>query len=352
MKMLALTISVGMVLLISLACIFTTSATNATDTPKTVPTPVQDGFPKATATLALKPTAPVAPESTVTLVIEPTITTDHSLGHIVFEFCKSVSSIGGGMNCGISIMNADGSGVREITDFDGDSEPFLSPDGTRVVFVSSKRDGNYEIYLINTDGSGLTRLTNNPELDLDPTWSPDGSQIIYTSSGIINVMGVDGSNPHPLSNVSAGFPSWSPDGRQVLFLTGNLYNILNIMDANGSHARVIHTSQVYEMKSPVMSPDGSKIAFLTQKTQDGYVEVDVIDKDGKNQLSLTDGYQLTYGGLSWSPDGQQLIFTMVGDGKTHQGWPPSLLFIVNADGSGLHKLNASCAACAWPNWGQ
>jgi Tol biopolymer transport system component len=340
MKKLALTVSVGMVLLISLACVFTTSATNATDTPKTGATPVQGGLPKATANLAL----------------EPTITTDHGVGHIVFESCKNISSIGNGMDCGISIMNADGSGMRQLTDLDGDTEPFLSPDGTRVAFVSDKRDGNYEIYVIHTDGSGLTRLTTNPGFDLQPSWSPDGSQIVYLScsgnSGCkINVMGADGSNSHPLSNFNASFPRWSLDGRQILFVTGDMGNTLNIMDADGTHAQVIHTDQVYEVKSPVLSPDGSKIAFLTQKNPDDPVEVDVIDKDGKNQHSLTDGYNLTYGGLSWSPDGQQLIFTMIGDGKSNQGFPPDQLFFVNADGSGLHKLNAPCFFCVWADWG-
>jgi Tol biopolymer transport system component len=351
MKKLALTVSVCLVLVISLACVFSASGTNATVTPGTRSTPVHTGLPKTTATLPLKPTATLPLEPTATLALEPTVTTDHGVGHIVFESCKSASSMGNGMDCGISIMNADGSDMRQLTDLDGDTSPSLSPDGTRVTFVSDKRDGNYEIYLIHTDGSGLARLTTNPGLDLQPSWSPDGSQIMYSSAGYIYMVGVDGSNPHPVSNFNASFPRWSPDGRQILFVTGDLGNILNIMDADGTHAQVIKTNQVHMIRSPVMSPDGSKIAFLTQKNPDDLVEVDVIDKDGKNQHSLTDGYQLTYGGLSWSPDGQQLIFTMSGDGKSSQGFPPSQLFFVNADGSGLHKLDASCFYCVWADWG-
>jgi Tol biopolymer transport system component len=123
------------------------------------------------------------------------------------------------------------------------------------------------------------------------------------------------------------------------------------MDADGTHVQVINTNPAYLIRSPVMSPDGSKVAFLTQRNRDALAEVDIIDINWKNQHSLTDGYQLTYGGLSWSPDGQQLIFSMNGDGMNSQGFPPAQLFFVNADGSDLHKLNETCSYCVWADWG-
>jgi Tol biopolymer transport system component len=255
----------------------------------------------------------------------------------------------------IYIMDADGGSMRQLTYLDDDSSPTLSPDGTQVAFVSLRRNGNYEIYVINTDGSGLNRLTTNPGSDMRPAWSPDGSQIVYTSCSDnsqcnIIVMGADGSNPHSFSNSNASFPRWSPDGSQIVFTTfqNNVSN-LNIMIADGSNAQVIKTNQAHLIYSPVWSPDGSKIAFLNQKTIDDPVEVDVIDKDGKNQHSLTVGYYVNFGGLSWSPDGRKLIFTMNGDGKSGQG--DSQLYIVNADGSDLHKLDAPCTYCYGADWG-
>ena len=63
-------------------------------------------------------------------------------------------------------MNADGSGITRLTNHpELDSNPAWSPDGRRLAFHSS-RDGNWEIYVMNADGSGITRLTNHPELDL------------------------------------------------------------------------------------------------------------------------------------------------------------------------------------------
>ena len=58
--------------------------------------------------------------------------------------------------------------------------PTWSPDGSKIAFHST-RDGNNEIYVMNADGSGQTRLTNNPAAGLLPAWSPDGIKIAFTS---------------------------------------------------------------------------------------------------------------------------------------------------------------------------
>jgi Tol biopolymer transport system component len=102
-----------------------------------------------------------------------------------------------------------------------------------------------------------------------------------------------------------------------------------------------------------MSPghrDGSQIAFISQKTLIDEPEIDIIDKDGSNQHSLTSGYHVIFAGLSWSPDGQKLMFSMRGDGTSLKGNPQ--LYVVNADGSGLHKFNAPCTYCYGADWGQ
>ena len=61
-----------------------------------------------------------------------------------------------------------------------DWQPAWSPDGQRVVF-SSYRDENWEIYVVNSDGSSLVRLTEHPESDFSPVWSPDGRQVLFAS---------------------------------------------------------------------------------------------------------------------------------------------------------------------------
>ena len=79
-------------------------------------------------------------------------------------------------------MNPDGSRVTRLTfNVADDDEPSWSPDRRKIVFQSS-RDGNNEIYVINSDGSKQTRITNNPAVDLHPTWSPDGTKITFSST--------------------------------------------------------------------------------------------------------------------------------------------------------------------------
>lgn len=71
--------------------------------------------------------------------------------------------------------------IQPLTDLNEDTAPALSPDGRKVAFMS-RRDGNWEIYLINADGSGLQRLTNNPAEDGLPAWSPDGRALAFVSN--------------------------------------------------------------------------------------------------------------------------------------------------------------------------
>ena len=75
-------------------------------------------------------------------------------------------------NWEIYVMNDDGSGQRRLTNnTDTDVSPSWSPDGKKIAFASD-RDGNREIYVMNADGSGQTRLTNNTDTDVSPSWSP------------------------------------------------------------------------------------------------------------------------------------------------------------------------------------
>ncbi|MCL5074000.1 MAG: DUF5050 domain-containing protein [Actinobacteria bacterium] len=141
----------------------------------------------------------------------------------------------------IYIMNVDGSGQTRLTNNPAaDDYPSFSPDGSKIIFAST-RDGNWEIYIMNADGSGQTRLTNNSVFDEYPCFSPDGTKIAFTSyrdaSYEIYIMNADGSGQTNLTNNPAfdGCPSFSPDGSKIAFASfrdGN-YEIY-IMNADGS----------------------------------------------------------------------------------------------------------------------
>ncbi|MCH8045289.1 MAG: PD40 domain-containing protein [Planctomycetes bacterium] len=81
----------------------------------------------------------------------------------------------------IYLMNADGSNQQRLTDSPGiDAHPVFSPDGRRIAFTSN-RDGNYEIYVMNADGKNVRRVTNNSERDDHPCWHPSGKQLVMVS---------------------------------------------------------------------------------------------------------------------------------------------------------------------------
>ncbi len=226
-----------------------------------------------------------------------------------------------------------------------DASPAWSPDARSIAF-SSDRDGNIQIYVMNTDGSGVVRLAQTDAHDSFPAWSPDGRRIAFgsrsTLSNEIYVMNADGSDVSRLTYDVAGEgrPAWSPDGGHILFqshLDGNVELI--VMNADGSGVTRL-TRNVIDDVTPAWSPDGRRIAFASGPRENRDIYVMNADGSGVTRLTHNGGTDLF---PSWSPDGRRIAFHSNRDGNME-------IYAINADGSGVTRLTYNQAGNFSPAW--
>lgn len=161
----------------------------------------------------------------------------------------------------------------------------------KILFYSD-RDGDYEIYVMNSDGSNVTRLTNHPAPDTPISWSPDGTKILFVSDRDgpeeIYIMNPDGTGQTNLTNDSARdtSPDWSPDGTTIAFMSNREGNFqIYVMNADGSGVTRL-TFNSAEDGGPRWSPDGTNIVFTSDR--DGFKrQIYVMNTDGSQQTRLT-----------------------------------------------------------------
>lgn len=298
----------------------------------------------------------------------------------------------------------------------GDSTVGPEPEPAEFLLFLSTRDGAVDqlgrpmsdIYRINADGSGATRLTHDPALHYyHMSLSPDGRRVAFARVCEIRVMHAEGTGHATLAGGPEhgcnGMPRWSPDGRLLAFASnregrriggyGGLYDVY-VMNADGTGQRnvspalserlgtnvhvigwspagevVVHTdgptaggrnTWVYLIRpdgtglrplfdqandhSPAWSPDGSRVAFISER--DGRRRLYLMNADGTGVHPLTDHsgddhLTTTYGGFTtvyaeispWSPDGQRIAFTRF---TAVPDW--GTLHTVGANGTGLRRL--------------
>jgi len=214
------------------------------------------------------------------------------------------------------------------------AQPGLSTQPLPGIAFVSQRDGNWEIYVVQADGSGLTRLTDNDVVDSEPAWSPDGKQIAYRSrldgSSDIFIMGADGSDPvnlirDPAESWDDEFaPSFRPGTDELALYTdrppfdtecrvGGVHQ-LAFMTIDGGAESITHARfALGENQSLAWSPDGSTLAF-SQICNGAVPGLYLWDSAMQTVEPLTpDGTLAVY--PAWSPDGRQLAFVGGEDGN-------------------------------------
>lgn len=181
---------------------------------------------------------------------------------------------------------------RKLTDNNAaDSFPQLNLGATEVTFASN-RDGNFEIYRINVDGTNAVRLTSHPFTDTMPVWSPDGQQIAFVSTRTGNAelfrMNRDGTALTQITNDGADdiYPSWSSVGNRLAWVRRNgTQRTLWVANADGSNAHAI-TGALPWLAHPVWSPGGDRLAFDYDASGDGWNDLALINADGSGLTVL------------------------------------------------------------------
>ncbi len=263
----------------------------------------------------------------------------------------------------IYIMNANGTNQTRLTNnASNDWYPVFSPDGTQIAFFSMRNGGN-EIFIMNSDGTGQTQLTTGANHyqywyendDNAPVFSPDGNQIIFGGSAAGNLEIYTFRFPDTIGDAcdcqtdtfctavlyctnnatpDADCPA-DTDGDGVVDPADNCPTVANPGQENTDALNLINlTNNPSNNSTARFSPDGTKIAFLSDR--DGNSEIYIMNTDGSAQTNLTNNPAGDYN-PEFSPDGTKIAFYSDRDGASE-------IYIMNTDGSAQTNLTNNPAA--------
>lgn len=256
----------------------------------------------------------------------------------------------------IYVMNSDGSDERNLTnDPDDDFDPDWSPDGSQLAFASNRTD-QVQIYVMDADGSNLRQLTSGSQGGQSPRWSRDGQRIVFTQAGSLAVINVDGSDlqvimeaepeataePCRAGSFAGG---WSPGDEEITYYAASVSRgegQVCTIKADGTDIQVVVAEAEVFAVEPVWSPDGRYIAYRV--IEENIHDIKVVDMETGETTNLTDDADLDIE-PDWSPDSEWITF-----GSLRQGEPNFDIFIMRRDGTGVRRLTDDPTKESNPVW--
>jgi len=220
--------------------------------------------------------------------------------------------------------------------------PQWSPDGKRIAYSVASSGTESDLYVVNADGSGVLQLTNQPGLESQPTWTPDSRSIAYMHSVVggsvdpssigLSVVNADGSGNRliPTSKAPENV-AWSLDGKRVAFDDG-----IDVWVMNSDGTQQIKITAACPdgnacadpyFRNPSWSPDGQKLAYST------YSALVIANSDGSSPTRVN--LRQFNGAKRWSPDGSRILFGAIQAEDPY--WPS--LFIVDRAGTNLQQIS-------------
>lgn len=236
-----------------------------------------------------------------------------------------------------------------------------APERAKIVYCSQpniKLKGNWDIYIMNPDGTDHINLTRHPASDTQPVWSPTGDKILFTSNrdGISDIflMNADGTNVQPVFRKLIGrrHGTWSSDGKQIGYYRigadGKTGIYVAAIDGTGE-------VRIADGWHPAWSPDGSEIAFVSLED----LSIRTIDLQTRVEDVVLPMENTTVFDLAWSPDGSKIAFTRVDlfalilGGLLKIGgnlWNAETIYTVNRDGNQLEQVVFDDTKASDPAW--
>lgn len=240
------------------------------------------------------------------------------------------------MRSGIYVMRSDGSEPTRVTD--EETTAFyvsMSPDGKRVAYAVRTGEKKSDISAAALDGSKPARLTEGG-YNHTPAWSPDGKKIAFISDRDgagpqIYVMNADGSKQTRLTKTDTRDynPAWSPDGKRITYYAerGDQKDQIWVMNADGTGAKLLTAGEGHNI-FPAFSSDGARVVFTSKREGDAFFHIYSVKTDGTDLKRL---YEQEAFFARPSPDGRKIAFTA---GR----FPESAIYVMNSDGTSLVKL--------------
>ena len=233
----------------------------------------------------------------------------------------------------------------------GDADPIFSPDGQTLAFVRYTAVDTTELHLISMADGNARQLPIDSPVYFRIAWTPDSREIVFSSprGGCCGLwrLPVQGGSPKPvlISGQELADPVVSHQGGRLAYTVANANCNIWSIDLDGGTAgtprRHLLISSTRRQSDPQYSPDGSRIAFWSDRT--GSNEIWVSGSKGDTAVQLTNFAGPHTGSPRWSPDGARIVF------DSRPGGNPDI-FMVRADGGAPRRLTTSPAEDVVPSW--
>jgi len=247
--------------------------------------------------------------------------------------------------------------LEKLTDNSWDDEyPKWSPDGKRIAYTANPR-GNYDIFVMDMDGSNITQITTSQKDEVEHAWFPDGKKLAFTieerrgirrnfTLWMIDLESKQTKKIIPEFRRANALPNFSPIAPLMGF-TGKRTIGWDVFIYNMQKKELKPLTEGGKACRPHFSKDGRKIAYVSAKA-DGKGDIWLMNPDGSEKRRITERNETYDYFPSWSPDGKYIVFSSSSQGHQKRGnWS---LYMVEVSSKKIFPLFDSPGRDLFPDW--